>query len=43
MDGFVKHVGQQMLKKYFLEQPYLKEQVQKSLEERMQEIALGER
>jgi hypothetical protein len=41
-DGFIKHVGQQMLDKDFVKQPQLIKLIQKNLEERMQEIILGE-
>jgi hypothetical protein len=34
-DGFVKHVGQQMLDKNFVEQPHQREYIQNNIEERM--------
>jgi len=41
-DGLVKHVGQQMLRKNFVKQPQQRKYIQNNIEERMQEIILGE-
>jgi len=42
-DGFVRHVGQQMLDRDFVEQPQLREHIQNNFKKRIHEIVLGER
>ncbi len=41
-DGFIRHVGQQMLNIYIEEQPQMRKQVQNHLKGKMQGIHLGE-
>ncbi len=41
-DGFVKHVGQQMLDRDYVKQPQTRKQVQNTLKGRMQEVGLCE-
>lgn len=40
--GFVKHVGQQMLNRDFVEQPQMRKQVHNSLENKLQKTGLSE-
>jgi hypothetical protein len=42
-DGFVKHVGQQMLGINFVEQQQQRKYIQNNIKEMMQEIVLGEK